>query len=63
MDKYIIKDIKYIIINGKKYPWSPCDIEITQEEIRGGTGTFYKPKIKHIENADKESKWKKYDTK
>lgn len=63
MGKYIIKDIKYIIINGKKYPWSPCDIEMTQEEIRGGIGTFYKPKIKHIENADKESKWKKHDTK
>lgn len=62
MGKYVIKDIKSIIINGKEYPWSPCDIEMTQEEIRGGLGT-YEPKIKHIENADKESKWKKHDTK
>lgn len=30
------------------------DFDITEEEIRGGMGT-YKPRIKHIENADKYS--------
>ena len=51
MGKYVIKDIKSIIINGKEYPWNTCEIEMTQEEIRGGLGT-YEPKFEHIENAD-----------
>jgi hypothetical protein len=52
MGKYVIEDIRCIIINGKEYPWTPCEIEMTQEEIRGGLGT-YNPKYKTIENVDK----------
>ena len=52
MGKYVIENIGSIIINGKKYPCNPCNIEITQEEIKGGLGA-YKPKFEHIENADK----------
>lgn len=52
MGKYVIKDIKSIIINGKKYPCKPYDLEQTPEEIRGGLGT-YKSNIKPIEEADK----------
>lgn len=52
MDKYVIKDIKSIIINGKEYSWTPYAFETTPEEIRGGMG-IYKPRNKSIENADK----------
>ena len=70
MGKYVIENIGSIIINGEEYPWSSCDIEMTQEEIRGGLGT-YKPKFEHIENTDKYGlskkgerlKWEKNDIK
>jgi hypothetical protein len=48
----------YTVIDGKKIELklTPSSLEfvVTEEEIRGGVGTFYNPKIKHIENADKE---------
>jgi hypothetical protein len=50
MGKYVI-DISSVVINGKEYPWHPCDIEITQEEIRGGFGV-YEPNNESIENVD-----------
>lgn len=46
----------YTVIDGKEIEITPCsslEFAVTEEEIRGGVGSIYKPKIKHIENADK----------
>lgn len=40
MGKYVIKDIKSIVINGKEHPYKPYEFEQTPEEIRGGMGTY-----------------------
>ena len=54
MGKYVIKDIKSIVLNGKEYPYKYepfYEVVVTPEEIRGGIG--YEPTYKPIENADK----------
>ena len=52
---HIIVHKIYVIINGEEIELTPSSLEfsVTEEEIRGGMGNLYEPKIKHIENADK----------